>query len=73
MNETQEHRNAYAEAELDRLRIDLLERIDDADGPASTAGGGGMSLAEECDDEALPEAEPMVEIDLAGYLQRDNQ
>jgi hypothetical protein len=67
-----DRRNQAAETELERLKDDLLERIDDADdGP--TTGDAGASLADQCDEnpESLDEDESFG-FNLANHL-KDNE
>ncbi len=69
----QQRCNEYAEAELDRLKEDLLERLDEAGERPDTGGKGGTSLADQCNDEnPADETDMSFGFDLAQHLKDTN-
>lgn len=65
--------NEYAEAELERLKEDLLDRLDEAGQRPGTGGTTGESLAEQCSEEPAGETDETFGFDLAQHLKNTNE
>jgi hypothetical protein len=66
--------NEYAEAELERLKEDLLDRLDEAGDMPDTGGQDGESLADVCNDEnPADETDTSFGFDLAQHLKNTNE
>ncbi|MBS3820986.1 MAG: hypothetical protein GVY16_08435 [Planctomycetes bacterium] len=68
-SQPEKRHNEYAEAELERLKGELLDRIDEAERPPATAGGDGKSLADQCHETSQPlDEDESFGFDLAEHL-----